>query len=79
MVGSVVPPDALGGAVVVIAAGGTLPEDGSAAGGVCAEALTVKIDRRKASGPNRRDAINAPTPPPRNRTAPQRRQDGSPV
>ena len=30
MVGSVVPPDALGGAVVVIVSGGTLPEDGSA-------------------------------------------------
>jgi hypothetical protein len=52
MVGSVVPLDAPGSAVVVSAAGGTLPADGSAAGGVCAEALTVKIDRRKASGPN---------------------------
>jgi hypothetical protein len=69
MVGSVVPPDAFGGVVVVSAAGGTLPEDGTAVG-VCAEALTVKIDRKKASGPNRRDAINAPTPPPRHRTAP---------
>ena len=79
MVGSVVPPDALGGTVVVIAAGGTLPEDGSAVGSVCAEALTAKIDRRKASGPNRRDAINAPTPPPRTSDRAARRQDGSPV